>query len=604
MNSMQTDTAKITRRILFFVLLAILALSTLLVTFRGLSDPLGIDQAQLGREIARGNGYTSQVIRPASIYLMENNGQDARLDRFNDTYHAPLNPLMYAAILKITGGDQFNNWMMDSNSQVYQPDRIIAATCIIFFLIAIGINYLLIARIFDTSIAAVVALLMLFCEMMWEFSQSGLPQMLMLMLFSCAMFFAWKAMENAEMKKPVMAPAFLSGIFLALLVLTHWITIWIVIGYLVFAAIFFQPRGLVASTVFAIVTIFTIPTLYLLYIQPTGTPVGSAFYNIYNGIGGGMSEMDTIRSLNPTDNELAVQGLMLQTTRTILTQITSLYSNLGSVLAAPIFFLALLHPFKRESLRNFRWGILLMWVFACIGMAIFGLGRPNSSMNSNQIHILFMPLMSAYGVAMVSILWSRVAIPQMKFAHYFVLIAISAGPLLLAFPQEFRNGMRREKAGGAPSWPMTHPLALNTTLTKVSKKSDLIISDQPECVAWYADRTAILLPKNQDQIEQIESRAEKQQLNLAGIFITPRSFNAAAIMNNGYPTNSDYGELFPLVYNYWSNYGNGVRGGNAKSFLDTNPDFKTLTARYKYPVPILGRGLMMYYSKELPVLSK
>ncbi len=601
---MQTDTAKITRRILFFVLLAILATTTLSWTFRGLSDPLGIEQAQLGREIARGHGYTTQVIRPASIYLMEKNGHEARLDSFNDTYHAPLNPLMYAAILKITGGDKFNNWMMDNNSQVYQPDRIIAATCIIFFLIAIGINYLLIARIFDTSIAAVVAILMLFCEMMWGFSQSGLPQMLMLMLFSCAMFFAWKAMENAEMKKPVMAPAFLSGIFLALLVLTHWITIWIVIGYLVFAALFFQPRGLVASTIFAIVAIFTIPTLYVLYAQPTGTPVGSAFYNIYNGIGGSMSEMDTVRSLNPTDNELAVEGLMLQTARTILTQITSLYSNLGSVLAAPIFFLALLHPFKRESLRNFRWGILLMWVFASIGMAIFGLGRPSSSMNSNQIHILFMPLMSAYGVAMVAILWSRIAVPQMKLAHYFVLIAISAGPLLLAFPQQILNGMRREKAGGAPSWPMTHPLALNTTLTKVSKKSDLIISDQPECVAWYADRTAILLPKNQDQIEQIESRAEKQQLNLAGIFITPRSYNTAPIMNNGYPTNSDYGELFPLVYNYWSNYGNGVRGGNAKSFLDTNPDFKTLTARYKYPVPILGRGLMMYYSKELPVLSK
>ena len=52
------NSAVLTRRVLFFVLLICLTLIQLLVLFRGLDSPKGMDQAQLAREMARGNGYT------------------------------------------------------------------------------------------------------------------------------------------------------------------------------------------------------------------------------------------------------------------------------------------------------------------------------------------------------------------------------------------------------------------------------------------------------------------------------------------------------------------------------------------------------------------
>jgi len=199
------DTAKIIRRAIFFVSLAALAIASLFFTFKGLSSPRAMEQAQIGREIARGNGYSTKVLRPAALAQMKKaNGEYPAMKNLQDTYHAPLNPVAYAAVLKAAGAGDNTRWRMKSDTNVYQLDRIIATTCVIFFIISIGINYLLISRIFDTTIASVTAILMLFSELMWKFSQSGLPQMLMLMLFSSAMLFLWRAVENSEENRSVL----------------------------------------------------------------------------------------------------------------------------------------------------------------------------------------------------------------------------------------------------------------------------------------------------------------------------------------------------------------------------------------------------------------
>ena len=88
-------------------------------------------------------------------------------------------------MLKLIGADNSDAWQMGENEMVFPLDRVIATVSTLFFLMAIGVNYLLISRIFDAKIAGVCAILMLFCETFWNYSLSGLPQMLMLLLFSC-----------------------------------------------------------------------------------------------------------------------------------------------------------------------------------------------------------------------------------------------------------------------------------------------------------------------------------------------------------------------------------------------------------------------------------
>ena len=598
-NSTTTfDPAKLIRRAVFLVVLAGLAIISIFVTFKGLSAPRGMEQAQIGREIARGNGYSTKVIRPVAIAQMtEANNEAPNLENLPDTYHAPLNPCVNAAVLKATDAGDDKRWRMPEKSNIYQLDRVIAATCTIFFLIAIGINYLLVSRIFDTTIAATTALLMLFCDLMWKFSQSGLPQMLMLMLFSCAMFFVWRAVENREENKSVLTPILISGVFMCLLVLAHWITLWIYIGYVIFAAVYFKPKGLIAVALTGMLAVFVIPVVYFLYISPTGSPFGTAYYAIHNGLGA--SEDSIMRNLSPAGEALGLKGLLMNIMRSTLLQISDLHKNFGAILVAPLFFLALLHPFKRPSLASFRWLILLMWIFAGIGMSIYGIKR--GSMDSNQIHILFAPIMTAYGLAMVSILWGRLNIPQslgaLRYGHLILIVAISAGPMLLSLPADLKRGLQAEGYGGFPHYPPYYPKAFNRTLADNTTTQDIIISDTPWAVAWYADRMSVWLPKNLKQIEEIEEIASNQQTPIQGIVISPYSFNNSKILSTGAPGRT-YGDLFPLVYNSFARIGTGQN----INFVDVNPQFKPLAQRYQYKQPLFSFGYIMYYSNR-PVVS-
>ena len=157
----------ILRRVLFFILLIGLSLLYLLVTFRGLDSPKGMDQAQIARELARNKGFSSKVLRPVSIWknAQVNDGQPLLSDARRDTYHAPLHPILLAAVLKAVDGGNMDKWRMADNDTVFQLDRVVAATAVICFLMAIGVNYLLISRIFDAKIGGVTALLMLLCDL-------------------------------------------------------------------------------------------------------------------------------------------------------------------------------------------------------------------------------------------------------------------------------------------------------------------------------------------------------------------------------------------------------------------------------------------------------
>ncbi|MBK1854204.1 hypothetical protein JO972_04505 [Verrucomicrobiaceae bacterium 5K15] len=593
-----SDPAKLIRRALFFVFLAGLAIVSLFVTFKGLSAPRGMEQAQIGREIARGNGYSTKVIRPIAIAQMkEANDENPILANLQDTYHAPLNPCVYAAVLKATDASDSKRWRMSERSNIYQLDRVIAATCVIFFLISIGINYLLISRVFDTTIASVTAILMLFCELMWKLSQSGLPQMLMLMLFSSSMFFLWRAVENSEDNRPALGPVLISGVFMCLLVLTHWITLWIYLGYVIFAAVYFKPRGVIAAALTGMLAVFVIPVIYLLYISPTGSPFGTAYYAIHNGLGNG--EDSIMRTLSPAGEDLGLRGLLMNILRSTLLQISDLHRNFGAILVAPLFFLALLHPFKRPSLAVFRWVILLMWVFAGIGMSIYGIR--DGAMDPNQIHILFAPLMSAYGLAMVSILWSRLNIPPslhaLRYSHLIIIVAISAGPMLLSIPQDLKRGIQMEGYGGSPQWPPYFPKVFNRTLADNTAPKEIVISDTPWAVAWYADRMSVWLPRNLEQIEEIEEIAESQKTPVNGIVITPYSYNHERILATAAPGTA-YGDLYPLVFGIWA------KQAGAPNFIDIVPEFKQLSQRYEHHQPLFSRGYIMFYSSRPVVSSK
>ncbi len=591
-NSSTLDTPIVVRRSLFFLLLVLLTLGNLFILFKGLNSPQAMDQAQIAREISRGNGFTTKFIRPAAYYQATQAHPNTPFAGFGDTYHSPLNPLINAAVLKAVGADKPDSWKMGENQMVFPLDRVIAAVSTVFFLMAIGVSYLLISRIFDPKIGGVCALLMLLCETFWSFSLSGLPQMLLMFLFSCGAYFTYRAVEESTEGRMAMTPALLAGIFFTLMALTHWLAVWVALGYVIYAAVAFRPRGILGISVLGMLVVAAIFPL-IRNADLSGSPLGTAFLVFYKGLGG--NEDMIMRTQDLMTQPPSLDGLTTRILRMVLLQSTDIIPFLGGIVVAPLFFVSLLHPFRRPAIARFRWAILLMWITGALGMAIFGVSTKDS-LDPNQIHLVFAPLMTAYGVAFLSILWSRLEVvirnPVLRNVHHYVVVLICAAPFLLTMPQKIRTGFNYRDRGGTPWWPPYYAPVLNLGLKNWIKPDQLCFADQPWAVAWYADRLSIWLPTNKEGFEKLESAAGELGTKPVGILVTPMSYGTT----DARTLTEQYGDLTALILD--PRVISAAQPNNVTLF-EKAPRLQSMAKRYPYRNPLLGVDLM-YYS-DMPI---
>src|SRR5579863_3892210 len=110
-------------RIRLILLLAAISSCYVLVIlsqFKGLSHEKGMDQAQIGRQLASGLGFTTRFIRPIAYAQLRKHLGDFPSGEIPDTYNAPLNPWVDSLILHFTK----DTWTMSNKDVVYTSDRV------------------------------------------------------------------------------------------------------------------------------------------------------------------------------------------------------------------------------------------------------------------------------------------------------------------------------------------------------------------------------------------------------------------------------------------------------------------------------------------------
>src|SRR5205085_4413853 len=107
--------------------LGIIAIAVLhMYQFRGLSASQGMDQAQIGRAIASGEGWRTKMARPLAVGQLQAHGKDVAQNSWFDTYNAPLPPFVNAiALLPVKA-----YWKMDARTVIYAGDKAIATMSI------------------------------------------------------------------------------------------------------------------------------------------------------------------------------------------------------------------------------------------------------------------------------------------------------------------------------------------------------------------------------------------------------------------------------------------------------------------------------------------
>ncbi len=505
---------------MFGGLIIALTLLYLFVQFRGFSSPTAMDQAQIARNIANGEGLSTKLIRPLAIWQLEKSGKEIPSDKFPDFYQAPLNPFVNAIPLSIVKG----SWKMTPVDLVYIGDRVIAGVSIVFFLISVGIWYLVGARLFDGKLALIACAIVLLTDMMWQFSLSGLPQMLMLLLFSGAMWLTVFAMQQRNRMTSMLLALFGAGALFGLMILAHGLAVWIFLGWLVFAGLYFQPRGISAMAALAAVLLLTLPWMVRNY-SVCGNPFG---LSIYAPLAQGTPEAGFLRSLEGPPS-VSGSGIFSTIKTNTAGQVRALFGFLGMNIVAGAFFLALLHPFRSPTVSMFRWCILLMWGFAVIGMSAFGL---SGVVSSNQLHVLFIPLFVFYGLAFLLVLWSRweMNFAMMRIIFLSLIVFLSAVPMLASL---FGN------RGPTIQWPPYVPPFI-AVLGDWFGEKEIIVSDMPWAIAWYAQRRSVLLPDTIRSFNRINDYRLLGQ-SISGLYLSPLTGNLPL-----------FGDIYKGGYKEWA----------------------------------------------------
>jgi hypothetical protein len=476
--------------------------------FRGLATSQAMDQAQIGRAIASGHGWRTNFVRPRAIGQLQANGKNVAQRIWSDTYNAPLPPLVDAIALWPVK----SHWQMSVSDVVCVGDKAIVAMSILLFLLSVLIFFLTARRLFDRRLALLACGLVVLCDMLWQYSLSGLPQMLLLLLFNATTYALVRAVEAQYDGGRVRAWLAVVGVGFGLLALTHALTIWIFAGALVFCVFFFRPRGWAAVIMLATFTIVYTPWLIRNYIV-CGNPGGVAIYSVLDGIR--HSEAGWMRRINLDVEGIGPTNFRYKITTNFFSQWGHIFEYFGFSVVAVMFFAALLHPFKRTKTAVLRWMILAMWIGAVAGMTIFGINEEDG-LAANQLHLIFIPLMTCYGLAYLLVQWNRLGIQLgvARIAFLSLLYFLCALPAIFTVPWLALNK--------APiRWPPYAPPYI-VALHSWMEPNEITASDIPWAIAWYADRRALWVP---DTVKTFSDLSDYNVLGgpVNGLYLTPIS---------------------------------------------------------------------------------
>jgi len=490
------------------ILVAIVALAVFyLYHFRGLATSQAMDQAQIGRAIASGQGWRTNVIRPRAIGQLQGHGKNVRRVYY-DTYHAPLPPLVDAIALFAVK----SQWKMTPTDIVYAGDKAIAAMSILFFFASILVLFFIARRLFDQRLALLACGLVIICDALWQYSLSGLPQMLLLFLFHLTVYALVRAVEAKNGGRSVGFWLAAVGAGFGLLALTHALTIWMFVAALIFFIFFFRPRGWAAIIVLAAFLIIYTPWLLRNYLI-CGNPGGVALYSVLDGMG--HPEAGWMRHVDLNLAGVGPGALRDKITSNLLGQTGRILGYLGWSVVALMFFVSLIHAFKRIETSVLRWMILAIWGGAVAGMAVYGISD-EQGVAANQLHLIFVPLMTCYGLAFLLVQWNRLEIDfrLARIGFLTLLYLLCALPMIFALPwfAAWKPMVR---------WPPYVPPYI-AILNNWMKPEEVVASDMPWAVAWYADRRSLWLP---DTIKTFNDFNDYKVLGgpVNGLYLTPVS---------------------------------------------------------------------------------
>lgn len=491
--------------------------------FRGLERAEAMDMAQLARNIARGQGYTTYVIRPLSLWHLSQYNRDhqPRLMNHPDLVNPPLYPLALAALFKAIPSSVFDYKMTDP---IFKPERwLIVPFNQLCMLAGLLLVYFWARRLFDERVAVTAAFVLLFSDTVWFFSVSGLPTSFLTLLLLSSIYCLWLADERWHPEDPNATPnrgwlnwllVVASAVLMGLCFLTRYSSAFLLVPIWVYAARVCRGRGVVIGVlVYGLVFAAVITPWLARNIALCGAPLGIAHYEFANGISASQLKPDFEHAYEISP----MAARFLGQSRFYLLEA---FKQIGAGFAVFFFVVGLLYGFKHGAtmrLRRVLWGGLLCVMFgmSCIIIPFDENEGPRRFIAGGNLLVLLLPLVAVYGTAFFYLLLDRIAFPArlLRLGAIGLFLAVNAAALLYSLLPPRRG-----------PYPYPPYCAYYTSLTaNWFEKHEVGASDLPWAMAWVGDRRTVWLPNTADTLVEIHDHMAPKGLSF--ILLTPRLLN-------------------------------------------------------------------------------
>jgi hypothetical protein len=476
------------------VLLGTLALS-LLIAWKQFQGPLSeatLEQADVGRQLAAGNGFTTQINYPQTAAVLAARGRafDARAN-YPELHHAPLYSLLIGGGLKLVPAAKRAALfaMPKQVSDGYGGDYFLLALNLSLFWLAAWLTYWLGRSLFEPRVGWVAALALLVSLPLWQqtLAVNGTP---LLMVLGLAAFLVWVRIEslagqtaNQTEASAVPLYAWLGalGVTCALLFLTEYSAGALVLVAVGYALVRFQAarRWLAAAAIVAGFAITSGPWMAR-NLAVTGNPVALAAQSVALKAGDSTAEPAAIRAT--LEAEMPAVNLRKLGNKTL----TSLQENVRTRLwsGGAMWFLAFfaagwLYTFRAPGTNRLR------WVFsAALAVLVLAQAALNSGETERFAVVWLTPLILVFGAGFFFVLlgshatlgaWPRVMAALLLVVQSLPLVHDALAP---APPVRFHY---------PPYFPaLLRGLRSELELRKADDRFG-IMSDIPAGVAWYGD---------------------------------------------------------------------------------------------------------------------
>jgi len=475
--------------------------------YSNFSAPEAMDAAQVGRNLAEGHGFSTDFIRPFSITLVQKYNRAANsglpvgantaintvdfarvYSPHPDLANPPIYPAILAGLFKVTSPSwkletRKPFWADSGHFSRYKPEFTIAILNQLLLLASVWLTFMVARKILDAPAAWLAAAFLLFSDTLWKFSVSGLPVLLLLVIFlglawCLASFEELGQAENQDSRRRFYLAA-AAGLLVGVGMLTRYSFGWMIIPVVAYFAWFGGTRRIGLGVVTVLVFGLVATPWILRNLAVSGTFFGTAGYAIVQEtfVQPGSHLMQSISPDLTTTRWIEPYFLKL------ITNVRGLFRedvpHLGGGWMGILFLAGLLLGLRNIVARRLRYFALMclpvMLVVSALGRTHLSTLSPEFN-TENQL-VLLMPLAIIFGVAFFLTLLSQMDVPSPPIRYGVIAL------VLMLVRLQFIMTLLPPKTA-----PSAYPPYFPPDIQKICawmQPDELLMSDVPWAVAWY-----------------------------------------------------------------------------------------------------------------------